>query len=245
MSWAVAVLGWAGLAVGCRDARRGTEAISREDPPPLSLAAEGAGAGQDGRAKAPPDAAHAPEPASAQAVAQAVEAAEDQAGDKAEDRAADEKGGRTPASARGRRRRPVPAPGEPGAAARAPAEGAAPAPAGEEAQPELKVTRLVLAKGISGREPVGVGTSFKAGELEKLYAFVTLTNEARAATGIVVAFAPPGGGAPVRIKLDVGTERRWRTWATTRKARAPGAWSVSVSDASGAVLARSSFTITE
>jgi hypothetical protein len=113
------------------------------------------------------------------------------------------------------------------------------------AAPDLKVLRLVTARDVSGREPVGAATSFSAADLEKVYAFVELANDARAESGIVVTFTPPAAGPQRIIKLDVGPQKRWRTWAVTRKARAPGTWAVSVADARGTVLARTSFTVTE
>lgn len=239
VAWVLAAAGCAGVAFGCSDARRVVEAISREQPAPLSLPAEGRpGEGPDGRVKGPAEEPeHAAEPAGPEDLEKAAEGeAEAQPGRR-----------RVVASTRGRRRRPAPVDGA--AAERAGGEGAAEAPGevGEavEARAALKVTRLVMAREIAGREPVGVATSFGAGENERLFAFVELTNEAREASEIVVALTPPDGGAPVRIKLDVGAGPRWRTWAMTRKARAPGAWSVAVSGGGGAVLARTSFQITK
>lgn len=109
---------------------------------------------------------------------------------------------------------------------------------------ELKVSRLVVARGVSGREPVGVGTSFRAQDVERVFVFVDVANEAREEGEIVVAFAPPGGGPAHRVKLAVGAQARWRTWATTKRARAPGSWTAIVSTASGRELARAGFVIT-
>ena len=109
---------------------------------------------------------------------------------------------------------------------------------------QIKVSRLVVARGVSGREPVGVGTSFRTQDLERVFVFVDVANEAREEGEIVVAFAPPGGGPAHRVKLAVGAEPRWRTWATTKRARAPGSWTAIVSTASGRELARAAFVIT-
>ena len=107
----------------------------------------------------------------------------------------------------------------------------------------LKVARLLIARGIAGREPVGSATSFHAGDLEGIYAFIELTNEARAASEIVVTFSPERGWAAQRIKLVVGAQARWRTWALTKRARRPGAWTAVVSTADGRELARAAFEI--
>jgi hypothetical protein len=109
---------------------------------------------------------------------------------------------------------------------------------------ELKVSRLVTARGVSGREPTGAATSFHAAGLERVYAFVEITNDARAESEVVVAFSPPGGGPAHRVKLVVGAEPRWRTWAVTKRARTPGSWAVIVSTTSGRELARKAFEIT-
>ena len=109
---------------------------------------------------------------------------------------------------------------------------------------ELKVSRLVIARGVAGREPVGPGTSFRAQDIERVFVFVDVANDAREEGEIVVAFAPPGGGPAHRVKLAVGAKPRWRTWATTKRARAPGSWTAIVSTASGRELARAGFVIT-
>lgn len=228
----LAAVGCAAIALGCSDARKVVEAIAREEPAPLSRQADGRpGSGPDGRAKGPAqEPTHGAEPPDPAAAPEGAEDGADEGADGDGEDEAQPGRRRAAAAARGRRRRP--APGEAGE--------------GVTARSALKVTRLVMARDVAGREPVGVATSFGEGETERLFAFVELTNETREPSGIVVALTPPGGGAAVRIPLDVGAGRRWRTWAMTRKARAPGAWSVAVSDAAGgAVLARTSFEITE
>ncbi|WP_437564799.1 DUF2914 domain-containing protein [Sorangium sp. So ce542] len=228
LTLAVAALG--GGALGCSDASEAIARIAREEPPALSRAAHGRpGGGSEGQASG---------------------AAEDAEGRSAADGAALE--GRSDADrldaaiaargpARERRRRS-------GSALEARAAGRGPqdsgAGEGAAAAPELQVLRLVVAKGIAGREPIAPATSFASAEIERLYAFVELSNKDRAASEITVVFTPPDGGAPLRIPLAVGAERRFRTWAATRKARAAGLWSVTVNDAAGKELARASFTIT-
>ncbi|WP_437948899.1 DUF2914 domain-containing protein [Sorangium sp. So ce296] len=222
MVLALAVAAFGGGALGCSDASEAIARIAREEPPALSRAAHGrpgdgqaSGAAEDAEARSAADGA-------------AVEGRSDAA-----------IAARGPA--RERRRRS-------GSALEARAAGRGPqdsgAGEGAAAAPELQVMRLVVAKGIAGREPIEPATSFASAEIERLYAFVELSNKDRAASEITVVFTPPDGGAPLRIPLAVGAERRFRTWAATRKARAAGLWSVTVNDAAGKELARASFTIT-
>ncbi|WP_437944489.1 DUF2914 domain-containing protein [Sorangium sp. So ce281] len=230
-----AVLGGAGL--GCSDPSEAIARISREDLPALSRAAEGRpGGGAEGQASAAAARSDAAGPLRAAASGAAAEEGRSDA-----DRlgAADASPARGPA--RERRRRS-------GSAQEArTAAGAAQGGVGEGAAraPELQVTRLVVSKGIAGREPIEPATSFASAEIDRLYAFVELSNKGQATSEISVAFTPPDGGPPLRIPLAVGAQRRFRTWAATRKARAAGLWSVTVSDAAGKELARASFTITK
>ncbi|WP_437322351.1 DUF2914 domain-containing protein [Sorangium sp. So ce394] len=217
MVLALAAAAFGGGALGCSDASEAIARIAREEPPALSRAVHGqaSGAAEDAEARSAADGA-------------AVEGRSDAA-----------IAARGPA--RERRRRS-------GSALEARAAGRGPqdsgAGEGAAAAPELQVMRLVVAKGIAGREPIEPATSFASAEIERLYAFVELSNKDRAASEITVVFTPPDGGAPLRIPLAVGAERRFRTWAATRKARAAGLWSVTVNDAAGKELARASFTIT-
>ncbi|WP_437312398.1 DUF2914 domain-containing protein [Sorangium sp. So ce385] len=227
MVLALAAAAFGGGALGCSDASEAIARIAREEPPALSRAAHGRpGDGQASRAAEDAEARSAADGA-------AVEGRSDA------DRLDTAIAARGPA--RERRRRS-------GSALEARAAGRGPqdSGAGEEAAaaPELQVMRLVVAKGIAGREPVEPATSFASAEIDRLYAFVELSNKDRAASEITVVFTPPDGGAPLRIPLAVGAERRFRTWAATRKARAAGPWSVTVNDAAGKELARASFTIT-
>jgi len=118
-------------------------------------------------------------------------------------------------------------------------------PAADVPEGELKVTRLVVSKGVAGREPVGASTKFSAESTEKLFAFVELANEAKMEGEVFVTFAPDGGGPSQKIKLDVGPEKRWRTWASSKKPRTPGGWTATVHTADGRMLARTTFEVTE
>jgi hypothetical protein len=108
----------------------------------------------------------------------------------------------------------------------------------------LVVKRLVVAPAVKGREPVDPATSFKA-DSGKIYAFVELENKEATESEITVSFqAPDGKSATGNVKLDVGAEPRWRTWAYTRAARTAGSWTAIVKDHRGDVLARAPFEVT-
>ncbi|WP_437961528.1 DUF2914 domain-containing protein [Sorangium sp. So ce119] len=217
-------LGW----LGCSDPRDAVERIAREEPPALSRLAQGRPGGDtEGQASAAAPRGDAPEAAE---EGRSDAGRIDKAGASASARGA----------ARERRRRSGSA--ADGAGRVAQGGGAEERAA---AAPELHVVRLVVSKGIADREPLEPATSFASAEIDRIYAFVELANNDRAASEISVTFAPPDGSAPLRIPLAVGAQRRFRTWAATRKARAPGLWSVTVSDAAGKELARASFTITK
>jgi hypothetical protein len=106
---------------------------------------------------------------------------------------------------------------------------------------DVRVARLSMARSVSGREPVGVATSFRAGEAARLLAFVELTNEAQSESEITVTLASSHAAAQ-EIKLAVGAERRWRTWAAIRPQGA-GDYVVVVRNARRKVLARTAFQV--
>ncbi|WP_437636242.1 DUF2914 domain-containing protein [Sorangium sp. So ce854] len=110
---------------------------------------------------------------------------------------------------------------------------------------ELKVKRLVLAGGVKDREPVAPGTTFRAPETERLYAFLEVENRSDVEGEVTVSFVPPDGGAPVgNVTLGVGPSPRWRTWAFTRGARRAGEWTAVVRSETGEELARAPFEVT-
>jgi len=110
----------------------------------------------------------------------------------------------------------------------------------------LTVKRLVIAEGVSSREPVGAATTFAASEADRSYAFVELENADRLASEVTVTFLPPDGEPAIgNVTLDVGASPRWRTWAYTRGARQAGTWTAVVRSMSGKVLAKAPFEITK
>lgn len=112
------------------------------------------------------------------------------------------------------------------------------------ASSSLHAKRLVVAKKVDGREPMGVSRSFDGSEVGQVAAFVELSNDAREATRIAVRFEPPSS-APFEVSLDVGASPRWRTWATTKRPLEEGKWRVRVLDDEGALVAETSFEVTE
>lgn len=131
-------------------------------------------------------------------------------------------------------------------AGRSVATGLPAAPAARPASPvELRVSRLVVARGVEAREPVGSASSFSRSETSRLYAFVELANPEKAESEILVTFEPEQGDARGHVRLHVGASPRWRTWAATRTVQQPGAWFAVVRTAhDGKELARVPFEIT-
>lgn len=108
----------------------------------------------------------------------------------------------------------------------------------------LKVKRIQFAESIDSREPVDPEETFAGSEVDKLYAFVELSNETKQKSKIVVRFIPPSGSSS-KVTLDVGDKARWRTWALRRGVKAVGTWTVVVSDAEGNEIGRRTFEVTE
>jgi hypothetical protein len=106
----------------------------------------------------------------------------------------------------------------------------------------LHVARLVVARGVQSREPVGVDTVFGASE-KRLFAFVEIDNAERLPGVVRVSFFDPAGAEQEPVALDVGDGARWRTWAFTRRAHTPGMWSAVVRDERGTILASTDFEV--
>ena len=145
---------------------------------------------------------------------------------------------------------PAPAPAPLPAAASPPAPlpppAASPAPAPAAAAPRhataLRVDRLVIARGVESREPLGADTIFAADE-KRLFAFVEVDNPEHAPGDLRVQFVGPRGETQPPIALSVGESPHWRTWAFTRHAHAPGTWKAVVKDERGHVLASTEFDV--
>ena len=104
------------------------------------------------------------------------------------------------------------------------------------------VDRLVVARGVVDREPQGTDTLFASNE-RRVFAFVEVDNPEHAAGELKVQFVGPDGTAQPPVDLAVGESPRWRTWAFTRQAHAPGTWKALVRDERGHVLASTEFDV--
>jgi hypothetical protein len=108
----------------------------------------------------------------------------------------------------------------------------------------LSLKRIQLAEAVKDREPVDPEETFSMANTSKLYAFLELSNAAAEEQKVTVTFVPPIGGA-TKVTLDVGPQKRWRTWALRKSLSAPGTWRVVVRDSSGHELGSRSFEVTE
>jgi hypothetical protein len=109
----------------------------------------------------------------------------------------------------------------------------------------ITVTRLIVATGVSEREPVGAAGEFATTATSHLYAFVEVENPTAEATDIAVAWIDLATGETHRsYVLEIGPHRRWRTWARAAAPRQPGSWAVVLTDAGGLEIGRAHFTMT-
>lgn len=112
---------------------------------------------------------------------------------------------------------------------------------------DVSVARLVLAADVVDRAPVGAGTTFRAADTERLFAFLEVRNDAATDGELVVVFRRTDstdrderGGVSLTVPA---AQRRFRTWSFTRHAKAPGAWEAVVRTAGGDELATAPFVI--
>jgi hypothetical protein len=115
---------------------------------------------------------------------------------------------------------------------------------GEPDAAELGIKRVVIASGVSDREPVGAAASYEAGANDRIYAFVEVGNESRVESELTLSFYRDGGRELGGSRLEVGAAPRWRTWSFTRVANKPGKWYAVVRDGEGKELGRKGFTVT-
>ncbi|MBX3251154.1 MAG: DUF2914 domain-containing protein [Myxococcales bacterium] len=108
---------------------------------------------------------------------------------------------------------------------------------------DLALRRLALTRGIEGREPVRPSTRFDLTS-EPLYAFVEASNAGEDEEPLVITFEGPDGRRTGAVELTIPANApRWRTWAFTRYASAPGMWSVEVRTLDGELIGRRQFVI--
>ena len=113
-----------------------------------------------------------------------------------------------------------------------------------EEEGTLVVRRLITASAVERREPVAASATFSPGE--KVYAFIDARNESEEEKALVVHFIGPDGQVRGGITLEIPPQvPRWRTWAFTKRAYAPGLWRVEVRDSEGYLLAAVPFELAE
>ena len=108
----------------------------------------------------------------------------------------------------------------------------------------LSLKRIQFAEAIKDREPVDPEETFSMTNTGKLYAFLELSNQSEEEEKVTVTFVPPMGGA-TKVTLDVGPQKRWRTWALRKAVSASGTWRVVVRDSHGKELGSRTFEVTE
>lgn len=107
----------------------------------------------------------------------------------------------------------------------------------------LTLERLVTASAVEDREPAATASIFGDGN-DRIYAFLEAANASDSEQTLVVHFIGPNGevsgGVELRIPASVP---RWRTWAYTRNAKAPGLWRVEIRSPQGELLGALPFEI--
>ncbi len=99
----------------------------------------------------------------------------------------------------------------------------------------VAVRRLVTATDVEAREPVEAAAVF--GSLQRVYAFLEVSNDAAEATSLTVNFIGPSGQVRGGMVLAVPAESlRWRTWAYTERAEEHGLWRVEVRSDDGTLV---------
>ncbi len=102
--------------------------------------------------------------------------------------------------------------------------------------------RLVVARDVRGREPVGVADRFASGQ--PLVAFLELSNTSDEDADVVVTFDRPDGTSVGHVQLSVPAQApRWRTWARTHNAGTEGPWEAVVRTPDGALVGRTHFEV--
>lgn len=107
----------------------------------------------------------------------------------------------------------------------------------------VTIQRLVTASEVEHREPVAASSVFGHHD-EKVIAFVELSNESEEDKSVLVHFIGPDGQVSGGIELRVPAKSpRWRTWAYTQNAKAPGLWRVEVRSEDGTLVGTLPFEV--
>jgi hypothetical protein len=110
--------------------------------------------------------------------------------------------------------------------------------------PSFTVARLIVAKEVSDREPVGAAVEFSTADTSHLFAFVEIDNPNAEPGEVTVTWIDLASGEAQRsYVLEIGPHKRWRTWARAAAPKQAGSWAVVVTDAGGAELARTQFAM--
>ena len=110
----------------------------------------------------------------------------------------------------------------------------------------LGIDRVVMAREVVDRSPVGEQTAFSAGEGGRIYAYLEVANPEREEREITVAWVPADNPDREisRVEVRVGPHPRWRTWAYTSRLTRPGQYLAVVRDHEDHVIARAPFEVT-
>lgn len=143
---------------------------------------------------------------------------------------------------------PVAAPAPPAASAStdddaSPAPRPAPRETATASAAGLRVRRLVVARDVEAREPVGAGRRF-ARDGEPLFAFFEVASTSRDQQEVVVTFEQDDGTSVGHVRLEVPPRApRYRTWALSHNVNRAGDWRAVVRTAEGELLAEAPFEV--
>ena len=120
---------------------------------------------------------------------------------------------------------------------------AKPAEQPSESTSGLTLKRLLVATGVSEREPVGSASEFAIASTTHLYAFVELANPNPETTVHVTWVDTDSGKERKPFALQIGTSKRWRSWARIQTPKQPGNFALVVEDEAGIELGRTPFKV--
>ena len=105
---------------------------------------------------------------------------------------------------------------------------------------QLTIEKLVIAKNVENREPVGASDSFPA-TTEKIYCFIEATNIEKDTQIKFVWYRDSKKVHTYKLPLKQGD--RWRTYAYKNIYGKKGKWKVVVKDSAGNVITTASFSV--